>query len=130
MVRRLLASCDMGRAWVCFGLALCMAACGGRSERQEGSDDGGAVHGDDDVEGGDKPNDDDNDVPGDDVALPNCELGPRDEGQSGEDCLWLAKGRCYADKLEACACVCPRDRESICSSDFDNDAGRTPVSCY
>jgi hypothetical protein len=121
----------MGRTWVCFGLALWVAACGGRSERQEGSDDGGAVHGDDDVEGGDKPNDDDdNDVPGDDVALPSCELGPRDEGQSGEDCLWLAKGRCYADKLEACACVCPRDRESICSSDFDNEAGRTPVSCY
>lgn len=121
----------MRRAWVCFGLVLSLAACGGRSERQDGGDDGMASPGADDGETAENSNDDgSDDVPGDDVALPGCELGPRDEGQSGADCLWLAKGRCYADKLEACACICPRDHESICSSGFESEAGRTLVSCY
>ncbi len=47
----------------------------------------------------------------------------------GAECMWLAEGRCYAEKLEACACICPLDHESICSSGFPRDSGRTPVYC-
>jgi hypothetical protein len=119
----------MGRGWVCFGLLLAVGACGGRSERQE-SDDGAAsaTNGDDDQQGGGDDQGDD-DAPGDEVTLPGCERGPVDQGQMGAECLWLADGRCYADKLEACACICPVSHESICSSGFPSDAGRTLVYC-
>jgi hypothetical protein len=122
----------MGRGWVCFGLLLVVGACGGRSERQ-GSDDGAAsaaTNGDDDQPGGgDDQGGGDDDAPGDQVTLPSCTRGPVDSGQMGEECLWLADGRCYSDKLDACACICPVSRESICSSGFPSDAGRTPVYC-
>lgn len=121
----------MGRGWVCFGIALWLAACGGRST-SDGSDDGRGAResrGDDD---GEAPPDGDGNgsALGDDVALAGCKLGPRDVGQSGQDCLWLGEQRCYSEKLDACACICPRDHESICSSEFASERGRTPVYCY
>lgn len=122
----------MGRGWVCFGLLLVVGACGGRSERQE-SDDGAAAatNGDDDRPSGDddQGGGGDDDAPGDEVTLPGCKRGPVDQGEMGAECLWLADGRCYADKLEACACICPVSHESICSSGFPSDAGRTLVYC-
>lgn len=116
----------MGRGWVCFGLSLLLGACGGRSERHEGGDDGAASPS---TKGEEPGGDDDDDVPGNEVTLPGCDLGPADRGAMGADCMWLAEGRCYADKLEACACICPLDHESICSSGFPSDSGRTPVYC-
>jgi hypothetical protein len=69
-------------------------------------------------------------APGDQVSLPGCELGDRDIGRRGEECLWLADGRCYADKLEACACICPAGNGSVCSSGFDDpENGRVAVYC-
>ncbi len=115
----------MGRGWVCFGLSLLLGACGGRSERHEGGDDGAASP----VTKGDEPGGGDDDGPGDEVTLPGCDLGPADRGGMGAECMWLAEGRCYAEKLEACACICPLDHQSICSSGFPSDSGRTPVYC-
>jgi hypothetical protein len=118
----------MGSGWVCFGLALLVIGCGGRSERHESDDDGTASPATSgDPGGGD--GDDDDDAPGDAVTLPGCDPGPTDHGQTGAECLWLADARCYSDKLDACACICPVDHESICSSGFPSDAGRTPVYC-
>lgn len=120
----------MGRGWVYLGFVLSALACGGRSERNESGDDGAAPvvkNGDDDDPGG--GGDDDDDSPIDGVPLPGCDPGALDHGQMGAECLWLADGRCYSDKLEACACICPLDHESICSSGFPYDTGRTAVYC-
>ena len=118
----------MGRGWVCCLLALWLLACGGRSERHE--DDGAQPSegtGDDDPGEPSAPSS--SSMPNDGVALPGCELGDRDTGELGEDCMWLADGRCYREKLDACGCICPRDHESVCSSGFPSEAGRTPVYC-
>lgn len=60
--------------------------------------------------------------------LPPCELGPVYSGMG--DCSWLADGRCYAKRPDACACVCPRDRASSCTSGFPGGPGNpTEVTC-
>ena|SRR5687768_4733105 len=116
----------MGRGWVCCVLALWLFSCGGRSESHEDDDSRAQMEsGDDEPE----PNSPSSSPPGNDVALPGCDLGARDGSQSAEECMWLADGRCYRDKLEACACICPLDHESVCSSGFPSDAGRTLVYC-
>jgi hypothetical protein len=52
---------------------------------------------------------------------------------ASEPCDWYvtALGKCYASREDACACACPRDRNSICSSGFPGGTGsRTRVSCF
>lgn len=59
--------------------------------------------------------------------LPPCELGPR---YPSPECSWLADDRCYAKRRDACACVCPRDRASFCTSGFPGGPGSpTEVMC-
>jgi hypothetical protein len=69
--------------------------------------------------------------PGENTPLGPCRLGFHPNEDRDRPCDWLAGGRCYDDKLAACACICPRDRtDSICSSGFFRGSGkRTPVSC-
>lgn len=102
-------------------------ACGGAVERAEGdapSDEG------QDAQGSGAARGDGNDA-GDAGALPleECELGLL-PGESTDSCNWLADERCYETKAKACACICPRDGASVCSSDFYGGEGsRTKVSC-
>jgi hypothetical protein len=51
-------------------------------------------------------------------ALPECVLGPvRAEAEAaGVECNWLVGDRCYERRIAACACACPRDRDSTCVS--------------
>jgi hypothetical protein len=118
----------MGRGWVSIGFLLVVVGCGGRSQSREADDGSPAVsEGDDDGQGNSNGH---QGAPGDEVSLPGCELGDRDAGFRGEQCLWLAEGRCYAEKLEACACICPSGNGSVCSSGFDDPVnGRVPVYC-
>jgi hypothetical protein len=46
-------------------------------------------------------------------------------------CDWLgSNGLCYSTREQACACLCPRTRDSVCSSGFASGPdGRTRVSC-
>lgn len=45
---------------------------------------------------------------------------PGIEQASATVCDYYAEGRCYVTKLDACACVCPRNSQnSICLSSFD-----------
>jgi hypothetical protein len=45
-------------------------------------------------------------------------------------CNWLADGRCYEEKLDACACICPRRAGTTCISGFYGGEGSaTEVSC-
>jgi hypothetical protein len=65
------------------------------------------------------------------TPLGECELGFRADEEPGRRCDWVYQGRCYATKVDACECACPRGRKgSVCSSDFAEPNGRTPVSCY
>lgn len=62
--------------------------------------------------------------------LANCVLGYRLE-EDPESCHWLTDGRCYETKAAACACACPVDKTSVCSSGFDQGpGGQTQVFCY
>jgi hypothetical protein len=51
-------------------------------------------------------------------TLPECVLGPaRTSPQvSDVECNWVVSDRCYERRIEACACACPRDRNSTCVS--------------
>ena len=52
------------------------------------------------------------------TTLPPCVLGV--EQWRADKCDYYAEGRCYAEKLEACACVCPRNvANTTCISNFD-----------
>lgn len=63
------------------------------------------------------------------VDLPACVKG-REIGTG--TCPWLgADGLCYDDKLGACACNCPRDHDSLCSSGLPgNEYSQTRVECF
>lgn len=93
--------------WLVFLGALWLTACGGRVEND----------------------------PNDDAPLPATPLGECVPGHSHYQapelpCPWMADGLCYPDKLAACACACPRDRDSWCTSDFPKDDGApTQVWC-
>jgi hypothetical protein len=67
----------------------------------------------------------------DDTPLAECELGFEPGSAPERDCHWLAADRCYATKLAACACICPRGAQhSVCASEFDNGPnGRARVNC-
>ena len=46
------------------------------------------------------------------------------------DCNWVVEDICYEDKLDACACACPKGTVSTtCSSGFPQQDGRVPVYC-
>lgn len=129
----------VSRASIRFTLlaALLLVACGSRSPLEASSDlDPDAEHENENVDlpanggsgatpsgnGGSGPAPDANggsggtSPPGD--ALPECVLGPpRASPQaSGAACNWVVSERCYERRVEACACACPRDRNSTCVS--------------
>jgi hypothetical protein len=64
------------------------------------------------------------------TPLPECRLGFDSDEEPDRPCNWLANGRCYEDKLAACACVCSRKKNTTCSSGFDEPNGRVKVSCF
>lgn len=52
------------------------------------------------------------------TTLGPCVLGV--EQWRADECDYYAEGRCYAKKLDACACVCPRNlSNTTCLSSFD-----------
>jgi hypothetical protein len=115
--------------------AAILLACGSRSPLEESGDfdpdvedetDGspaqggsGAAPGDN---GGNGPTPGTNGGAGGTAAtgetLPECVLGPpRASPQASEfECNWVVRNRCYERRIEACACACPRDRDSTCVS--------------
>ncbi len=49
---------------------------------------------------------------------------------TGEPCNWVVEGLCYVDRPDACACACPTDVTSTCSSGFGGFDAREPVRCF
>ena len=77
----------------------------------------------------DQPSGSDN--PNADTELGECQLGPVVYSADASPCAWVADERCYATRAMACNCVCPRDRDSQCSSGFEaGPDGRVEVHCY
>lgn len=128
------------RVRLCLGAALLLfVGCGGRTDvwREEGSnnealeEDPHAQQTDAQAAGNDTIGPDgtttDEEWQWDSQPLGACEKGKLP--QSGP-CDWLAEGRCYATKDEACDCICPRDRETLCLSGFwDGPDSQTRVHC-
>lgn len=114
-----------------------LGACGGRveSEPPPGTDgtgtsssDGDGVRGD--ADGPTGGSDDPADSPSDKTPLGRCSEGFLRSEHPGRACNWLAEDRCYEEKLDACACICPQDRDSTCLSGFyGGDGSATRVSC-
>jgi len=64
--------------------------------------------------------------------LGQCVLGFDREQNPTLPCRWRTEfGMCFDDTEAACACICPRDRDSVCAHGFDRgpDAASL-VYCY
>ncbi len=109
-------------------LALVVAACGGTVQEPDDRDpdttneDGSETS----SETGSETESDFKDVP-----LGQCEGGFDRSEDPDKPCNWLGEdGLCYETREAACNCVCPRDRDSTCSSGFFRGEGEaTPVYC-
>lgn len=117
------------KRWL-YGLGLCaLVACGGRVV--EAPPDGSGSNIDEEpsvTPSGGKSSTGSDGFPM--HALPECKPGfPRSD--STRSCDWVsASGSCFATKTEACACTCPRDRDSVCVSGFfDGPGSATKVAC-
>lgn len=66
-----------------------------------------------------------------DVPLGDCETGFDPNSDPTTPCNWLGEdGLCYETRDAACNCICPRNRDSTCSSGFFRGEGQaTPVYC-
>ena len=113
--------------WLALSLAV---ACGG-------SVTGGGAEGDEALpDPGDTPGQPNDQGSGSkkpeaDTELGVCKLGVSADAESAQPCPWVADERCYVTREMACNCVCPRDRDSQCSSGFDDGPdGRVQVSCF
>jgi hypothetical protein len=89
-----------------------LGACGGEVER------GGGQVGESGGDGG---------------PFAAAKTGPCKSGappSAGAFCPWIAEERCYLSKEAACACICPTDRDSICTSAFSSDHAPVEVNCF
>jgi hypothetical protein len=107
------------------------AACGGSVTGGGSEEDEPALPDPNDTPAkpSDQPSGKDN--PNADTELGACKLGVSALGESAYPCPWVAGERCYTTREMACNCVCPRDRDSQCSSGFEaGPDGRVEVYCY
>jgi hypothetical protein len=117
-------------------MASLVAACGGRtegggSETSEREPEPGRNEGNEGSEGN-KGSEGKWSSPGveGDTPLGECVLGFPPHRPEGRSCPWLADDLCYEAREMACNCVCPRNRDSQCSSGFDaGPDGRVAVYC-
>ncbi|HKO49533.1 MAG TPA: hypothetical protein VJV79_17510 [Polyangiaceae bacterium] len=98
-----------------------LAACGGRAIEDSGSGGpepsvpvgGGAGGG---STGKSNPND-----PFPSEKLGTCKPGFERDQYPTRPCRWITEaGVCFDDTASACACICPRDRKSLCVHGFDD----------
>jgi hypothetical protein len=110
-----------------------LAACGGRYEGPGSGGSGtGAATESSTGSGGSKGSD----SSGTTITLPKHDLGTCTPGferasNPNRSCNWLTEaGVCFDTKDAACACICPRNADSVCFSGFDDGPGSaTLVHC-
>lgn len=109
-----------------FGVFL--VACGGHTEggtEETGDGDPPVI----DTGGGKSNPGSPSNVDGD-TPLGECVLGFPPHAPEGRHCTWLADDLCYESRDMACNCVCPRSRDSQCSSGFEGGPdSRVEVYC-
>lgn len=112
-------------------LGALLVACGGHTEG--GTDDDPMEPADasgSDEKGGDGKSGGSRSPIEGDTALGECVLGFPTYAPEGRSCPWLADNLCYESRDMACNCICPRDRDSQCSSGFERGPdGRVEVYC-
>lgn len=114
--------------WLALSLA---AACGGSVTGGESEEDGSTLPDKNDAPAPPSKQPPDTNNPNADTELGECKLGVSANGESAYPCPWVAGERCYATREMACNCVCPRDRNSQCSSGFEGGPdGRVDVYCF
>ena len=64
-------------------------------------------------------------------ALGDCKPGFERASNPTRACNWLTDGGlCFDTNDDACSCICPPDKDSVCYSPFYNGTGSaTPVNC-
>ena len=100
-----------------LALSVLAVACGGKVAGPEESTD--------ETEGSAEGSDES-------VSLPPCTPGFVRADEPGRLCMWITDdGRCYATKLDACACACRATSGDSCSSPyFDAPESEIPVDCF
>ncbi len=63
------------------------------------------------------------------VALSACKLGFLPASEPSAACNFVYDGRCYDDKLSACACACTKKSGTYCLSNLPVPNGKVAVSC-
>lgn len=126
----------MGKAPIALGWVLvCGVACGGRLEGGvEPSEEVGGAGGSGGAESASEPSTQPSTGPAyrDPQPLGICEGGFAPEAESDErPCVYEVDERCYSTVSAACACACPRDRESTCFTGMPTELPGSPafVSC-
>jgi hypothetical protein len=121
--------------WRLSLVAVLLVGCGGVVEggsRQDGSGEEPSTNpgkvpvtsSDEDADAGGGLDD-----PNADTELGECKLGYAETYL--KDCAWVAEQRCYETRQMACNCVCPRDRDSQCTSGFGSGPeGHVWVACH
>jgi len=112
----------MSKAWM-VGWVLCLLpwGCGGQAERSIDDSKGGAMPTTGATGTGSTPNEG--------TPLGACVPGFARYENLDKPCNWLADELCYDTKDQACACICPRDKKSLCLSGFPVEGSATKVSC-
>lgn len=131
-----------GRRWwaetvlgLCVALSGLLAACGARTELTTDIEDtdtetaeaAEAAEGRDGVEGDNGSSRRPRDNLFESMPLEDCELG---QAPPQTDCSYMVDGLCYADQPAACACACPRSRNTTCFATIRaNTWGAREVTC-
>ena len=102
-----------------------LLACGGRVEDPKTGGSGGG----DTASGSGGKSDAADPIPS--HALGDCKPGFDRASNPGRACNWLTdSGSCFDTNDDACACICPPNKDSVCFSSFYNgDGSATLVRC-
>ena len=111
------------RRVVAVPLMLLVLSCGGKTDT-DGETAGGTGAASSGTEGSDGGF-------GTERPLEECvEEGYPYDSANGRPCTYIADDICYGELSQACACICPRDRDSTCITGlWPDDFGRTDVFC-
>jgi len=104
-----------------FALLVLTPGCGGRTDTDDEDGSGAAGSGSEGADSG----------WGSERPLEECvEEGYPYYSANGRPCNYYADDLCYAELSQACACTCPRDRDSVCITGLWPDGfGRIDVFC-
>ncbi len=112
--------------WLGFVLVV---ACGGKTDREEKPDGTESPGGSGTAASGAGGSGQGALDAGDSLGV--CSGGFDRDDAVGRHCNWVAGGRCFEDKLDACSCACPKGVSTTsCYSGWPAEDGEVVVYCY